>query len=342
MRNESVFRSMKRYLGAGILAAAGLMIILLGVSWAAEPETQSEEGTSPLILAQVNDRQISERDLDLALKVMSYQNAEMANIKTDEDREKVRRAVLQQLISKELLYSEALKTGLKEKDELIQAGYQEVVSRFGSEEAFIQSLTERGVTRDWFMKELEQQVLIQTLVKQKVRDQVTISDEQALSFYEKQKEQFVDKEKVRASHILIRLESGASEKEKMEARKKIDAVRERALKGEDFNELAAANSQDPSAQENKGDLGFFPRGVMVPEFEKVAFELEPGTVSEVVETPFGYHIIKVAERQAERSVSFEEVKPRLKEYLKDAVSQEFLSKYIDSLREQAKIEVFLE
>ncbi len=332
---------MKGHFASG-LAAAGVMFFLLGAAWAAEPETQAETGTSPLVLARVNDRDISETDLSLAIKVMSYQNPEMAKVKTEEDLKKVRQAILQQLVSKELLYSEALKMDLKDRDKMVQSGYEEVLNRFGSEAAFKESLTQRGVTREWFMKELEQQVLIQALVKEKVRDQVIISDEQALEFYDKQKDKFVDKEKVHASHILIRVESDASDDDKAKARQRIESIRERALKGEDFNDLAAENSEDPSAKSNRGDLGFFPRGVMVPEFEKTAFELEPGKVSDVVETPFGYHIIKVAERQAERSVSFEEVKPRLKEYLKDAVAQDLLAKYIDSLREQAKIEVFLE
>ncbi len=341
MRNETGWKWMKRWLASGAVAT-GVTLFLLVAACADQPETGGGSEMSQPALARVNGRDITESDLDLAIKVMSYQNPAMANIKTDEDMKQVRKAVLQQLVSKELLYSEAQKLDLKDKDKMVQAGYDEVLARFGTETAFMESLKERGVTREWFMKELEAQVLIQALVKEKVRDQVTVSNEQAREFYEKQKDKFVDKEKVHASHILIRVESDASDDKKAEAKKKIDSLRERALNGEDFNDLAAANSEDPSAQSNRGDLGFFPRGVMVPEFEKAAFELEPGKVSDVIETPFGYHIIKVAERQDEREVSFEEAKPRLKEYLKDAIAQDMLGKYIDSLRADAKIEMFME
>jgi peptidyl-prolyl cis-trans isomerase C len=145
---------------------------------------------------------------------------------------------------------------------------------------------------------------------------------------------------VHARHILIKLAPDADEAAKAEAHKKIEAVQEKALKGGDFAELAKVHSEGPSNARG-GDLGFFGRGQMVKPFEEAAFALEPGKISDIVETRFGYHLIKVEEKKAERALSFDEVKPQLMDKLKrDKIEQQMMT-YLLSLREKAAIETFI-
>ncbi len=127
--------------------------------------------------------------------------------------------------------------------------------------------------------------------------------------YEKRRSEFDQPEQVRARHILIR--KGESEQEQSAARAKIEALRARLEAGEAFEDLAAEASEDPGSKERGGDLGFFTRGRMVPEFEKVAFSLEPGVVSDVVETSFGYHLIRVEEKRPAQVVLFEEAREQI-------------------------------
>ena len=114
----------------------------------------------------------------------------------------------------------------------------------------------------------------------------------------------------------------------------------RAKAGEDFAALAKENSQDGSASQG-GDLGFFPRGRMVPAFDQAAFALKPGEISEVVTTEFGYHIIKLTEKKVGSAVPFEEVKPQVLEYLSNQKKQQRVDSFIDEAKKRAKIEVLV-
>ena len=143
---------------------------------------------------------------------------------------------------------------------------------------------------------------------------------------------------MRASHILIKLKKDATPEETTAAKSKIDKIKGLVDKGGDFAELARKNSECPSSQKG-GDLGFFTRGKMVPEFEKCAFGLEkPDQVSDVIKTTFGYHILKLKEKRAPGTVPYEEVKQDIAKHLKNLKMGEELKKYVDNLYGKANVE----
>lgn len=142
------------------------------------------------------------------------------------------------------------------------------------------------------------------------------SDEEVQRYYDEHASEFSTPERVRARHILFRVEPGAPREKKEEVRKKALEVLQRIRNGEDFAALAKEFSQDPGSAEQGGDLGFFERGKMVPPFEAVAFSLEPGSVSEPVETTFGFHLIRVEEKENARTQPLDEVRPTIVERLK--------------------------
>ncbi|HSH45855.1 MAG TPA: peptidylprolyl isomerase, partial [Longimicrobiales bacterium] len=142
--------------------------------------------------------------------------------------------------------------------------------------------------------------------------------------------------RVRARHILLEFPDGAAAEERDSVRAQAEELRSRILEGEDFAELAQEYSADPGSARRGGDLGWFGAGQMVQPFEEAAFALQPGEVSEVVESPFGLHIIRVDERE---SPSFEEVGPDFRQQAVARRQQESLDAYVEGLVEPAGVEV---
>jgi peptidyl-prolyl cis-trans isomerase C len=185
---------------------------------------------------------------------------------------------------------------------------------------------------------LANDLMAQEVVRQEVVSKLSVSDEEAQGYYDEQSEQFLEPEQVQASHILVMVEPDASQEDKDVARKKIDDVLVKATSGEDFAELAKEFSEGPS-KDNGGDLGFFGRGQMVPPFEEAVFALEEGEISDVVETQFGYHIIKLTGRKAERQAPFEEVEEQIRQSLLDQKINTEVNAWITDLRANATVEM---
>ncbi|WP_256466739.1 peptidylprolyl isomerase [Tepidibacter aestuarii] len=163
-----------------------------------------------------------------------------------------------------------------------------------------------------------------------------INDEKLKEYYETNKAEY-KKEEVKASHMLFMTvdnnQKPLPDEEQKAAKKKAEDILVRAKNGEDFASLAKEYSEDTVSANNGGDLGYFGRGVMVPEFEKVAFELETGEISDLVESPFGYHIIKVMDKVNE-IIPFEDVKSQIKVNIETDSYKE----KIEQLEKDTKIE----
>jgi peptidyl-prolyl cis-trans isomerase C len=167
-----------------------------------------------------------------------------------------------------------------------------------------------------------------------------VSEADAKAVYDKNPNEFKRPEMVRASHILARFPENADAAAKQKARAKIEGVLKDVRAGGDFAELARKHSEDGSAQAG-GDLNFFAKEQMVPSFAEAAFALQSGRVSDIVETQFGYHIIKTTDRRAGGTVPFDEVKDQIAGYLRQQRQQEKTDALIEQLRAKAKIEVLL-
>jgi len=168
------------------------------------------------------------------------------------------------------------------------------------------------------------------------------SENEVKAYYDEHRDdRFTAPEEVRARHILIKLPPAADEKARAAARTKAEDVLAKVKKGGDFAKLAQDVSEDAGTAGKGGDLGLFSRGHMVPAFDTAAFALEPGAVSDVVETPFGFHIIKLIARVAPERLQFEPTKPRIKEYILKTRRQQHLDEFVSSLRAKAKIETYI-
>jgi peptidyl-prolyl cis-trans isomerase D len=171
----------------------------------------------------------------------------------------------------------------------------------------------------------------------KVRERVEVPPADIQAFYEQNKAQYTTEGRVRASHILLKTEG----KDEAAVRARADELLKQARGGADFAALAKANSEDEGSAVNGGDLNYFGRGRMVPEFEAAAFALKDGEISDLVKTPFGFHIIKMVEHRDARAVPLQEVKPQVEQFLKNQKTQEKTAAYVGKLKAKAKVQILI-
>ncbi len=187
---------------------------------------------------------------------------------------------------------------------------------------------------------IENDFLASEFVKQKAIKDIIVMDKDVEIYYKTHQDEFKVKEQVLASHILVKVDKSASEDEKKKARAKAEDLLKRVKAGEDFAKLATEFSDDPSAKIKGGDLGYFSRGRMVKEFEEAAFSLKPGEVSDIVETQYGYHIIKVSDRKKEDLIPLEASKDRILKKLYDDFKQAKIKEFIDKAMKDAGVELY--
>ncbi len=172
---------------------------------------------------------------------------------------------------------------------------------------------------------------------------VTVPDEELNKYYKEHEKEFVVPEKVRVRHIFFAADKDATAEAKEKARGKAEKVLELLRKGGDFAKLAGEYSEDTDSAAKGGELGYLSPGkTNSAEFEKAAFALKSGEVSPIVETPFGYHIIKVDERQEQRTATLDETREYIRNLLKGQLEQKKAQEFLDRLAKDAGLEVFPE
>lgn len=339
-----MFKQGKRVLAA-VLSAAVLMTVT-ALPIAAEtkkPEagkaTAAKKAQPVEMVAMVNGVAIARLDFDR--EVLSMRNRLAMHGGMDAQREsELQKTVLEKMIGGELLYQASKKKGVKVEAAAVDAELANLKKRFADDKEFKEAIGRAKVTEAELKNQMRRNLAIQGLIEQNFASKATVTPEEAKTFYEKNKEGFTQPEQVQASHILIEVKPDAAKAEKDAARKKIEAIQKKVKAGEDFAKLAEENSQCPSSTRG-GDLGYFSRGQMVPAFETAAFGLKPGAVSEIVETEFGYHLIKLVDKKEASTVPFEAAREQINQRLKAGKVQEALGAYVVELEKGAKIERLL-
>jgi peptidyl-prolyl cis-trans isomerase C len=259
-----------------------------------------------------------------------------------EDRPFAYRRALQQLIVRELLLQEALARNIKADDARVEAAYNEARVPYPDDRAWLSFLADQGMDADAFRHEIRAQQTVAALTQAEAAQVGSdVSDKQAREFYEAHPERFDSGERLRASHVLVRVPGDATQAQREELRKKAQGLRDRIAKGEDFAALARQFSGDAGSAPRGGELEVFHRGQMVPPFEAAAYALKPGELSELVETPFGFHVIKLHERIPALKVPFEVARERLVAALVEERRNERIGQLVAQLWAHARIETHL-
>jgi peptidyl-prolyl cis-trans isomerase C len=241
------------------------------------------------------------------------------------------------MIDRTLLWLEADAMGITIDDSTQQWFVREFTRAVGGEAVIDEMLLKRGFTRFDLESLIRQDLKIRAFLENNVARPVDVPDSVAIAYYEANPGSFWTPDSVRARHIIIRKSQDDTDLN-IEAKKQtLRGLRERVLAGEDFAELAKTFSEGPSAPDG-GDLGYFTQRDMVASFSNAAFALKPGEVSDVVETPFGYHLIQVIDKKPSRKLSYDEVAEGLKQQIAQFYVDQNFQNHLQQSRAVAIIE----
>lgn len=285
-----------------VLVALVAAVILIGGAWT----LRAQDGAD--VVARVNGEAITKDELfDMMYQYVGPQ-------------------ALDELILVRLVEQEAAARGVAVPQDDIDAEVSAIAAQVGGMEQLQFVLAQQGATMDRLMSDIERTLLIRALLAPNVE----VTDEEVRTFFDSNSHLFAQQEMVRARHILVKTEDEAK------------ALRQQLVDGADFAELAQQHSTDTGSAVRGGDLGWFGRGVMVEPFEKAAFALEVGEISEPVETSFGYHLILVEEKeQAKEAELTDDIAATIRNALIDEKIQQQLGTWLQTLRIQADVEVLI-
>lgn len=348
---------MKRFLRFSLILA-GSVLIALGCQKSEKEETVSgfqatptefddsaeqaaPSGSSPAkespMVASVNDRTISAADVDRATQILLAQyGSQIPPESFAQARTVLRKQALENLVNQRILLSQAERKGIRPEPKRVEDRFNETSGRFSSPAEFQGALDSMGLSQGAFKEEIREDLMIEALLDAELKDVKKVTSEDVSAFYRDHPESFRSPEQVRASHILLAVDAGAAEEERAQKRLALTGLKDEIDKGADFARLAEERSDCPSKARG-GDLGYFTRGKMVKPFEDKAFEMKVGEVSGVVETPFGYHLIKVTDHQDPKQATLDDVKVQIEDLLNQEAKGKAVGEYIDRLRESVKI-----
>lgn len=314
----------------------------------AEAPTPAEEKSTPAasakpielpeVVAIVNGKEIKRAQLEEIFKAaVQASGMNPADLAPDQQLGGYTQ-LLNDLVERQLLLDASAAVKVTPDD--VDAEIKKFKSQFPDEAVFEAQMKQAGMNSEKLQADVREELQIRGFMESRVKAP-EVTPEQAKSFYESNQKEFDRPQTVKASHILFMVDPEAPAevvKQKEEAAKKAAA---RAKKGEDFTALAKELSEEPGAAESGGDLGFFPKDRMVPEFANVAFEQKIDEIGEPVKTQFGWHVIKVTDKKDAGTVPFDEVKDQISAYLKSTGQRESAQKVMQELKESAKIQTFL-
>jgi len=294
----------------------------------------------PMVVARIGQVEVTRDDL-LARAAEARGALAERGVRQPPPTRSFYRAVLDDIIGNRLLYQDLVARGLTAPKADVDQRMAEIRGRYPSEEEFDRVLASRGFDRERLRAELIEGMTVQRWVQETVVPSLEVTNEMVQQFYDDNVDQMVAPEAVRVSHLLVGVPRDADEATRTASRQKAEALRARIAGGEDLAAVAREASDDRGSAERGGELGWVQRGQTVPAFEEAAFSLAPGTLSPLVESPFGYHVLRVSEKRAEKKLTVDEARPQIDAMLKQRLLEIRVRDTVQELAGKAKIEILL-
>jgi parvulin-like peptidyl-prolyl isomerase len=279
------------------------------------------------VVAVVNGTKLTMKDLEAQVDRLIPRTTFHRTV-PEEKRKRYYKQALDELINRELMYQDALASGMKPEKEKVDAQIQKMKTRFKSEEDYKAALEKEGIKEDTLRSQIEKELLVQQINEKKVTEASRMSEKQLEEYYDKNMSKFKQPESMKLSIISIKDEQKAKD------------VLEKIKSGDDFGGLAYNFSED-SYRVKSGDIGYIHKGRMLPEIETAALKLKTGDVSDLIKTEDSWFIIKVEDKKPEQQLTFTEVKDKVRKELETGKSRELSEKFIADLKAKAKIEILL-
>lgn len=305
--------------------ALGATVLFATSGWS-KSDKKAEE-----VAALVNGEPIVAAAVQGEIKGILGRFQEQGRKPSDTEMASLRESVLEKMIKLELLSQESKKAGVSVNSTDVDNELKGYKKGFADDKAFAKALSESGITEAELRKQIGKNLTIQKFIDAKFKGKVQVTEQEAKDFYNNNQDKFAQPEMAHARHILITAKEAEPKADKDRKRAKLVQIKKQLKDGADFAELAKQYSDCPS-KERGGDLGFFPRGQMVKPFDQAAFKMMPGDISDIVETEFGYHLIKLEEKKPAKTVSFDEAKAKITAYL----TQEKITANIEAFVAEAK------
>ncbi len=289
---------------------------------------------SEKVIAKVNGSPVSETDFNNAVQgyAMELHRKTMDSLSVDE-LAAVEDLAVDKLIARELIYQEALSQGVVATADAVAAEIERLLKNFSSPEDLYATLAKAGIDQAAYQRMIRQDLTVNLLTDQQVASLPEPDNAQIEAIFQAHPEQMKKPARVRASHILLKVREG----ERDATRQQMVELQKRCHQ-ENFAELARDVSDCPSGARG-GDLGYFKQGDMVKSFSEAAFSQPIGEVGEIVESPFGFHLILVTGREEGTSLTLEEATPKISQYLKGESAARHLKAWVDDLKSRASIEM---
>ena len=301
----------------------------------------SSEAIVDRIVAVVNQEIITLSEVERWIDPLHQEIHTEDRLAREERVHELRQKVLEKLIEEKLIDQEAKRLGVKVTSKELEANIEDIKRRSAAtQEDLEKALAKEGLTFEAFKKQIEKKLQNTKLVNLSVKVELKGEEKNLRDFYQKNIERYQSNESYRPGHILFAIPKGATSEEIREIRKKCQMVLDKIKGGEDFGEMALLYSEDVSSKD-RGDLGFFKKGELLPALEKEALRLQVGEVSGIVRTDFGFHIIKLIDKKGGGPLPLEEVMEKVKvDYFEREIEKAF-KQFITKLREKSVIEIKL-
>jgi len=293
------------------------------------------------IVAVVNQEIITLSEVEKSIGPLQEEIRTEDRLERKEKIREVFRKALDRLIEEKLIDQEAKKEGIKVGGKDLEGAIDEIRKRNAiTQEELEKALIKEGTTFEAFKKQIEKSMMRSKLLLWEVKVEPKMGEKELRDFYQKNIDRYQRNESFRPGSILFVIPRDASPQQALEIKKKCQKVLDKIKRGEDFGEMALLYSEDPSSKD-RGDMGFFKRGDLLPAFEKEALRLQVGEVSGIIRTDFGFHLIKLLDRKGGGPIPFEEVKERVQADCYEAEMQKAFKEFISTLKQKAVIEIKL-
>ncbi|MBN1828304.1 MAG: peptidylprolyl isomerase [Deltaproteobacteria bacterium] len=319
-------------------AAVGTALLLIcGAAFAADNPAPAADGTS---VARVNGVLISRDAFEEALSDGLTKLASASQYPTDEQMIRIEKGILEKLIHEELLYQESRRRFPVDKAE-VDREIDAVRKMLASDDDYRLFLRRMSKTEEAFSAGIARKLALRKIVNGLFWDVIAVADEELARHYEEHRETFIEQEKLKVRQITVYYRDFGSEPAKQEALRRLEEARKRCAAGEDFATVAKEFSNDLRSGGNNGEIVYIRRGQSEPAIEEAAFALNPGDVSDSIETNRAVHIIKLEERVPGKSRTLEEVKSETTPIVKREKVNRALNDFIMKLKADAAIERYL-